>query len=830
MATLTLNVRPDGAVRGAKRAEDALDRTASAGRRAERQLDNTSSSAANMGRRFGLAATAVLGVATAFGVKSVNAYRAQNRALTEVLTLVDGTKEEFDALNDASQRFAATYGGSATQQVTAFYQAISAGVGDVTDATVFLDQANQLALAGVTDVTTAVDLLTTATNAYAATNLEAGQASDILFATVRAGKTTIAELSSSLGNVAPLAAAAGVGLEEIAAATATLTLQGQSTSVAMNGVRQAISSILKPSGEAQKLAADLKVEFNAAALASKGLAGFLSDVTQATGGSQEQLAKLFGSVEALNAVLGLSVQDGEVFQEVLEGIGDSAGVTAKAADLVADSLETRFAKQLAAVGNVALQAGQVLLSVLVPALDVVGQAFTFLAGNSEVLGVALAGLVATQIPSAVAALTTLTAGFISSATAAGGMAAAIGVLRGALALLGGPIGLLIGGATAAAAALILLRDKTDDVKDSAYNAALGEVTLYNAMDKLSSDYAPQSIADAKNLANERLRQARNTLSAAEAEVALAEASLRSDLSTGANLPAPALSSFRDDEIENRQQEIKDYYEGQVLTARAAVDAARQAIKDIELETATGDQFRGEGGPTSPPTLTNLITTSQDELRRILADVETGAASGEDAVNRIKAALEGLDPPLADVRTAAQEVGDTFGETFAKVITGAQSARDAIRGLLLELANSNLQRGLSGIFSGLFPNFGKSGISTVLGSILGAADGAAIDRGGVIPFASGGIVTGPTLFPMANRTGLMGEAGPEAILPLKRGPGGDLGVTATGAGPVVNVSLAVDARGATRDGAAEFERAAARLLPELEARAVAAVKQAQRRGY
>lgn len=59
----------------------------------------------------------------------------------------------------------------------------------------------------------------------------------------------------------------------------------------------------------------------------------------------------------------------------------------------------------------------------------------------------------------------------------------------------------------------------------------------------------------------------------------------------------------------------------------------------------------------------------------------------------------------------------------------------------------------------------------------AAHGLAFAGGEVQPFAKGGVVSRPTLFPFAKGIGLMGEAGPEAILPLTRLPGGDLGVRA-----------------------------------------------------
>jgi phage-related minor tail protein len=65
---------------------------------------------------------------------------------------------------------------------------------------------------------------------------------------------------------------------------------------------------------------------------------------------------------------------------------------------------------------------------------------------------------------------------------------------------------------------------------------------------------------------------------------------------------------------------------------------------------------------------------------------------------------------------------------------------------------------------------------------------AIDRGNVIPFSRGGIVERPILFPMARGAGLMGEAGPEGILPLKRNKRGELGVKAEGGGQknVINI--------------------------------------------
>ena len=83
----------------------------------------------------------------------------------------------------------------------------------------------------------------------------------------------------------------------------------------------------------------------------------------------------------------------------------------------------------------------------------------------------------------------------------------------------------------------------------------------------------------------------------------------------------------------------------------------------------------------------------------------------------------------------------------------------------------------------------SGLSGLVGAILPFADGAAFSAGRVVPFAQGGVVNGPTHFPMRGGVGLMGEAGPEAILPLVRGADGALGVRSSGrAAPTVVMNI------------------------------------------
>jgi lambda family phage tail tape measure protein len=95
-------------------------------------------------------------------------------------------------------------------------------------------------------------------------------------------------------------------------------------------------------------------------------------------------------------------------------------------------------------------------------------------------------------------------------------------------------------------------------------------------------------------------------------------------------------------------------------------------------------------------------------------------------------------------------------------------------------------------------------------IKGSAMGNVFAQNGIQKFARGGIIDKPTLFPFANGVGLMGEAGPEAIMPLRRGRDGRLGVQAGDGGGGVSVVVNVDASGTSVQGdnakGAEFGRA------------------------
>ncbi|MDT0496529.1 phage tail tape measure protein [Algiphilus sp. W345] len=317
----------------------------------------------------GLAAGLLGGAGLIAGLKaSVSASTDFGGKIAEVSTLLDDTSG-LDALTAKTRDLAREFGNAPTEQAQALYNIISAGASDSADAMRLLTDANKLALGGVTDVNTAADGLTSILNAY---GMEAGQStriSDGLFAAMRAGKTTIGELSSSLGQVTPIAAQAGVSFEEVAAATATLTKGGVSTSQAVTQLRGIISSVLKPTSEAAKQAEELGLQFDVQALKAQGLSGFLQAVADKTGGNTEQMAILFSQVEALGGALSLTGTQANDFGAVLDSVENSAGETDKAVAKIAGDDRSSLRRFGSAMTDIGITAGGLIAKALVPLAD-----------------------------------------------------------------------------------------------------------------------------------------------------------------------------------------------------------------------------------------------------------------------------------------------------------------------------------------------------------------------------------------------------------------------------------------------------------------------------
>ena len=144
---------------------------------------------------------------------------------------------------------------------------------------------------------------------------------------------------------------------------------------------------------------------------------------------------------------------------------------------------------------------------------------------------------------------------------------------------------------------------------------------------------------------------------------------------------------------------------------------------------------------------------------------------------------GLRSDLGQLSKLSRQFGRTITASFTSAITSGRKFSSVLRSLVLSLSRQALSsaiRPLGNALGGLVGNLFGSGITA-------SARGNVVSGGAVKPFAGGGIVNSPVLFPLRSGTGLMGEAGPEAILPLARGSDGRLGVRNSGSASV-NVTM------------------------------------------
>jgi tape measure domain-containing protein len=158
---------------------------------------------------------------------------------------------------------------------------------------------------------------------------------------------------------------------------------------------------------------------------------------------------------------------------------------------------------------------------------------------------------------------------------------------------------------------------------------------------------------------------------------------------------------------------------------------------------------------------------------------------EDETNNVANAQSDVNKKLRVTTELTKKVGETIRagivDTIESAITGAKSLNEVLNGVLRSIGRMYLQ----------------SAVNQIPLPFLNAK-GNVYAQNGIVPFAKGGIVSQPTIFPFKNGIGLMGEAGPEAIMPLRRGTGGRLGVEASGAG-VGNIVVNVDASGSSVEG-------------------------------
>ena len=305
----------------------------------------------------------------ALGAASGKMYMDYEKGLYTVATIADTTQLSLKDLGNQLLKASDATGMAATDMTAAAYDALSAGV-DIGNTAGFVEIAAKAAKGGLTDVSTAVVGATSAINAWEIGYENAESVFDKFIIAQNLGITTLGQMAQQIGQLTGIAPQVGVSLDSVLAATAALTKNGVQTSSAMNGLKAVMSAVIKPTAEAAQQAKKLRLEFSAEALRDKGFTGFLQDVVDKTGGSEEALAKLFGSVEGLAQVMLLAGTGADDYAQALDAMKNSAGATQAAFEAFTSSKAERLSLALNRVQNTGIRVGEQLA----PAMEMVADA------------------------------------------------------------------------------------------------------------------------------------------------------------------------------------------------------------------------------------------------------------------------------------------------------------------------------------------------------------------------------------------------------------------------------------------------------------------------
>ncbi|MBP0480991.1 phage tail tape measure protein [Sagittula salina] len=167
----------------------------------------------------------------------------------------------------------------------------------------------------------------------------------------------------------------------------------------------------------------------------------------------------------------------------------------------------------------------------------------------------------------------------------------------------------------------------------------------------------------------------------------------------------------------------------------------------------------------------------------------GKAAGMAAA--FDAEMRRINTTFSDTGRSAVRLQGTLSSGVAKAIDGVVLDGMKLSDAMGVLAKSMVDAAWRAAVKPMANNVGgflAAGVSSIFGDFSPFAKGGTFTQGRVMPFANGGVVSRPTYFPMRGGTGLMGEAGPEAIMPLTRGTDGKLGVRAAGGAPPVSIVM------------------------------------------
>lgn len=809
--------------RGLSRAQKSITRT----------LGTIQKTADRVGKRLSIALTAPL---LAAGIASGKVAGTFETNMAKIVGLVGIAADEVNLLGKAVLELGPQVGKGPIELSKALFTITSAGARGQ-DALDLLTASAKAATAGLGETEDVAKATASAMQAFSKDNLTAAQTISILVNIVKKGNLEGRDLANTFSRVTAFAASLGIALNEAGAAMAVISLTAPDASQAATQLEALFRSLGRSTPIFEEALEKLGLSFEGvqAQLQQDGLLATLRTLQTEATRTGTRLNELFVDSSATAGAMAILNIDAGIVDDTFRALAQTTEEDLDTAfRSVADTGAFKFTQAMVSIQTAATQLGQVILPILAPIIENIAAAATA-AGNAfadldpemqksilagvalvAVLGPALIifGLMVGAISSIVTALGFLATGFVTLSVAALTPIAAI-------------LGAIFSIPVAIAAAITTIFLFKDAIKESFSDIGIiisGEFELAFAKAKVSFasfvktvqefDFQayisgvkerflelvlfivdlPKNISDGLDSASKKFDEFKS-----DAKAFLLGEDFRATKITFGFKPTIDLKPTVDkestkkflDEIAGVAKPITlfDVPTDEELTKlkerveKAGSDASDN-IKD--RFSANFDEIKDNAGAildeiTGFLSKIDIDIPGFDKFTGFVDELKNAAAELSEVISEnFDKALKNLQDRLKNTKDTATSVAEsikevitdvtgTISSSITNVITGTTSALDALKNIANAIIGS--------IISSLVGTIGGGGL---LGSLFGSAKGNVFSGGAPVPFADGGIISGRTIFPMANGgRGLAGEAGNEAIFPLTRVAGGGLGISAEG---------------------------------------------------
>ncbi len=613
-------------------------------RKAKREAQQLDRALGGIGRTAKLAIGALAGLGAGIGLtKAISSTIQFDKSLSRIVGLVGLSKEEVAGFREEILALGPAVLKGPNELAEALFFITSSGI-DAKDSMAVLEAAAKAASAGLGEVTDVADALTSAVNAYGSEVLSASEATDVMVATVTEGKVEADQLAGSLGNVVTIAAQSGVTFNELGAAIASLTLVGLPAAEAVTSIRGILVGLQRENSEGAKILTQLGLSYAGLRkqIKEEGLLATLKTLRQALGENETALIKVFGRVEATNAVLGLTGANLSRVETVFRKLADATGATDRAMQAYLDTTAALVDEALVNLEVTLVRLADTLLPSINAILETVNHNW---------------GLLVEAVVDAVLVFGTLK--LLSIIKDMGGLAAAILKVRAAfialtVAMARNPFGLLAVGAALLVGHLITMDDALEDLEES-YGKTEERMKKVHALTLQLGDASAERQVELK-------KEREAVLAEAQAELLAARAKLEA---TKPRLRGRRVKVFEETEEISRAQE--------------QVERLEEEIRQLQETLAAPPPARPKPDrPTSTPTPT--VTGDPDAEKK--------------AAEKIQDVIDKLKEEAAQVSLSKLEIEQRQAVISAGLDVESKSAQAIeIRNLVLQKHNAEIEKGV-----------------------------------------------------------------------------------------------------------------------------------------